>query len=74
MIDLSKLTPAPWEASNDHYDLLWGVSSGGRLFAGIAHDKDSGLATNDDSHEEADAVFIALARNAFDGLCYGSRP
>lgn len=67
-LDLKKLTPAPWEANQDGYDGAWQVVSSDRwTFIGVGHHPQSGRATDKDEHEAADAAFIAMARNAFDG-------
>lgn len=62
MIDLTKLTPAPWSASCDAG--AWAVSGpGGWRFIGVSHHP-AEPAT--DECDETDARFIAMARNAMD--------
>jgi hypothetical protein len=56
MIDLTKLTPAPWEADESH--IVYGRKGTLR--------ETPGFAKFESEHRNTDAEFTALARNAFD--------
>lgn len=64
MIDLSKLTPAPWEAKveNGFSSLCGPPTNGFRNFVLSYSTSDDGIW----GKGETDMAFIALARNAFD--------
>lgn len=70
-IDLTKLTPAPWQVRrrNDEFDfgVVSRVVEGGvHMFAVCRTGNNNRTSSNKRDVEDTDAEFIALARNAFD--------
>ena len=68
MIDLSKLSPAPWcVCVVDNDDCLRAATADDRTYVGDAKGFPELLPKTDDEEGRASVAFAVMARNAFDG-------